>query len=118
MFINLSNHPSRLWGEEQLRQASLFGEIIDMPFPHVAPDADEEEIQALADEYVMKIMEMRYEDEVVVHVMGEMALTYAIVDRLKKKDIKCVASTTMRKVSEDANGQKISLFSFVRFREY
>ena len=53
-----------------------------------------------------------------VHIMGEMTLTYAIVSRLLKRGVCCMASTTTREVATDTDGNKISVFRFVRFRQY
>lgn len=42
MLLNLSNHPSSLWCDEQKKAAeTLFGEIVDLPFPQVDPNGDE-----------------------------------------------------------------------------
>ncbi|MBQ3657927.1 MAG: CRISPR-associated protein [Bacteroidales bacterium] len=113
MFLNLSNHPSISWSENQLAAAG--GKVIDLAFPQVAPDGDEKYIQNLATEYYNKILEMQ--DITTVHLMGEMNFTFALVTKLKAAGIKCVASTTKRETVEE-NGVKISKFQFVRFREY
>jgi hypothetical protein len=118
MLINLSNHPSMNWSESQLSAAKQYGEIIDMPFPVIDPSADEEAIYLLANEYADRILGMRVDDDVTVHVMGEMIFTYKIVSTLKASGIECVASTTLRKVKDTADGKKISEFEFVRFRRY
>lgn len=113
MFLNLSNHPTTSWSESQL--AACGGKVVDMQFPQVNPDGDEEYIQQLANEYCNKIMEMQ--DVTAVHIMGEMNFTFALVTKLKESGIKCVASTTKRETVEE-NGVKISKFNFIRFREY
>ena len=113
MFLNLSNHPSSSWTSEQL--AATGGQVVDMPFPQVAPDGDEAYIEHLATEYYNKILEMQ--DVTAVHIMGEMNLTFVLVTKLKANGIKCVASTTKREIVEE-NGVKISKFKFVKFREY
>ncbi len=113
MFLNLSNHPTTSWSETQLAAAG--GKVIDLQFPQVAPDGDEEYIEQLAQEYYDKIVQMK--DIKTVHIMGEMNFTYSLVNKLKANGIKCVASTTKRETVEE-NGVKISKFNFVRFREY
>lgn len=118
MLINLSNHPSDLWEGKQLEAAGQFGEIVDIPFPQVGPEASHEDILALAEECVHAIEEKAQDAEITVHVMGEMTLTYAIVARLKEMGIPCVASTTERHVELNDDGTKTSEFCFVRFREY
>ena len=37
MFINLTNHPSATWSEEQLKAARQYGEIVDLHFPIIEP---------------------------------------------------------------------------------
>lgn len=117
MFINLTNHPSSLWSEDQLAAAEHFGEVVDIPFPDISPEADEEEINSMAEDYVEKILSYGNDKDITVHVMGEMTFVYALVMRLKALGITCVASTTERMVKE-VDGKKISEFKFVQFREY
>ncbi|MCR5191977.1 MAG: CRISPR-associated protein [Bacteroidales bacterium] len=118
LFINFTNHPSRFWDKIQTEKAQQWGEIRDMPFPAIAPDASHDDIRRLVDEYAGQILALADERTVTVHVMGEMTFTFGIVSRLKAAGIECVASTTERKVIERADGRKISTFSFVRFRPY
>ena len=117
IFINLSNHPSSAWDEAQLEAARTYGEIVDMVFPPVPPEADHDEVNCLAEKYVGKIAKLAREAKVTVHVMGEMTFTYAVVSRLKAMGIACVASTTERIVVE-ADGKRTYTFRFSRFREY
>lgn len=116
MFINLTNHPSSGWSESQLKAAHQYGEIVDLSFPNIEPYFTSQDINKLADITVEGIMEL--DKEPVVHVMGEMTFTYAVVSRLKAKGIVCVASTTERLVKMMPDGKKISEFKFVQFREY
>lgn len=122
LFINLSNHPTKNWSDQQLMSAEEYGEVIDMRFPEVDPDASEIDLDCLACEVVDRIMlrSRRYEgtaDEMTVHVMGEMTLTYRIVELLKDEGVLCLASTTRRNVVEDGNS-KTSVFEFRQFRRY
>jgi hypothetical protein len=117
MIINLSNHRSTLWQAAQLEAASVYGEIIDLPFPAVNPEGDEEYIQSLGKEYLEKVEQLAQGKNVTVHLMGELTLTYCLVNALLEKGIKCIASTTER-VSEEKDGAKISEFRFKQFREY
>lgn len=123
VFINFSNHRTENWGEEQLAAAKSYGEIIDFPFPYVDPDGDENYILGLAEEYVEKLTSLMEAPCIsVVHIMGELTLTHHVVGRLKWMGVKCVASTTERKVVEleDEDGEvvKIAIFKFRKFREY
>ena len=116
--INFSNHPSQLWSKDQSEAAAAYGKIIDMPFPAINPDADETDIQKLAEEYVKQILELEEHNNITVHIMGEMTFTYMVVTQLKAMGIECIASTTTRDTEYSAEGKKISDFQFVRFRKY
>lgn len=118
LFLNLSNHPSSSWTAEQLAAAREFGEVVDMPFPQVAPDATEEGIGKLADEQVALIREYAREHDVTVHVMGEMSLTYRLVSRLTALGIRCVCSTSYRIVKDEGDGKRLVEFHFNKFRSY
>ena len=118
-FINHTNHPSQLWNEEQRKAAESEGEIIDYPFPAIDPYADKEEIIALAAHVADDIS---HKFPAVVLCQGEFNYTYAMVSELKKRNITVVAAASERIVTEastpDGETQKVSLFRFVRFREY
>lgn len=119
MLVNYSNHPSLLWSKEQIQEANRqFGEIVDIPFPPVAPDTDEKDISHLAEMELTHISKIAPPSEAVVHIMGEMTLTYALVSLLKAAGYRCVASTTVREVYEEQPGKKTVIFQFVRFRNY
>ena len=118
LFINFSNHPSSFWDDAQRLAAEKYGEICDLPFPMVDGQSSEDEVSQLADSYVAKIISMGKPEEITIHIMGEMTFTFTVVTRLKELGIRCVASTTERKTSYNADGTKLSEFSFVKFREY
>ena len=119
MFINVSNHPSDSWSDQQLLAAREYGVIIDIPFPQIDPDTSTVEISALAHEYMLKIEEYR---NAVVMVQGEFTFSYALTRRLREKDIIVVAACTRRKAEEqvmpDGTVLKSSIFEFGGFREY
>lgn len=120
MLLNLSNHPSAKWSEAQ-RQAALeqYGEIRDLPFPQIPPEADTEEVRRLAEEYETQIRQLADDrPRFVVHVMGELTFTFILVNRLLSIGIPCVASASKRIVIEESGGHKISQFNFVKFRSY
>lgn len=55
MLLNLSNHPAAKWSAAQIQAAQKeFGDLHDLPFPAIAPDADLHAIIARAHEYVQK----------------------------------------------------------------
>ena len=118
LLINLSNHPSAGWGARQREAAEMYGEIEDMAFPAIPPEAGEREITDLAEEYVARIEERAETRDVTVHIMGEMTFCYAVITRLQPLGIPCLASTTRRQVTETADGVKEVRFDFETFRRY
>lgn len=118
MLINLSNHPSSKWSEAQTQSAHQYGDIVDLPFPKVDPKGDETDVVNLAEEYFQKVLDLANGTNVTVHLMGEMTLTYALVQRLQKIGIVCVASTTQRVSIDLPDGRQESVFKFVKFRKY
>ncbi|GIX17745.1 MAG: hypothetical protein KatS3mg119_1931 [Rhodothalassiaceae bacterium] len=115
IFLNISNHPSDGWPEEQ-RQAALklADEVHDLPFPCVPPDAGEQEIERLARGLVARIPEGTGH----ALVQGEFTLTCQLVRCLQARGITCWAATTARDVEERPDGTKVSRFRFVRLRRY
>jgi hypothetical protein len=122
MLINLSNHPSDLWEDDQKNEAvKLYGEILDYSFPAVDPYGDENYISALAKDYAdtcINIFSGLKDRKHAVHIMGEFNFCFAVVNILLKNGITCVASTSVRIAEEISLNEKISKFKFVRFREY
>ncbi len=117
--INLSNHPADKWSEAQTEAAmSQFGEIVDLPFPQIAPDATKADIAKIAQHYLIRVQQIGQPNDTAIHIMGEMTLTYQLVALLKDAGYRCYASTTMREVYEQEPGKKTVIFQFVNFREY
>jgi hypothetical protein len=117
MFINISNHPSSKWGDKQIKAAKrLGGEITDIPFPNVSPHYNRNIVEEMAESL---IKQLHLERIPVIHIMGEMTLTYNVIKRIKEINsfILIVASTTERNVVEK-NGKKIVEFNFIQFRAY
>lgn len=119
VFLNISNHPSEDWSQEQKQAALALGRLVDYPFPPVRPEADPEEIRELAGK-VCRDLE-KYSDFVAM-VQGESTLTYEIVRRIKEQGCTAVAACTAREANvhmrDDGSAVKESVFRFVRFREY
>ena len=89
-----------------------------MRFPDVSADASEEEIQHIAEEYAERIVAMK---PAAVMCMGEFGVCCKAVELLKAKGITVVYSCSERVAKEhaDENGtEKISVFSFIKFRRY
>jgi len=121
MLLNLSNHPSNNWSDIQIITANkLYGKVVDMDFPHIPPEADEDFIDALANQYkdiCIDIISSSKDKINVVHIMGELTFCVSLIQGLKKDNITCVASTTNRN-SIESDGVKLSEFGFVKFRTY
>ena len=130
MLINLTNHPYEHWSKEQKEAAERqFGEVVDMQFPDIPADADDDYVVKLAVKYANKIENLfdsyvpkggkitRLYDNG-VHLMGEMTFCYALIDYLGTEMDLFYASTTERRVSYDDNGNKVVDFKFVNFRNY
>lgn len=116
MLLNLSNHPSSLWSTEQSSQAIVaYNKVEDLAFPQIDPEMLEQDLDKLVEEYFKKIQEINPK---AVHIMGEMTFVYRLVTRLKRKGVRCVASTTERISKEDGKGNKTSTFKFIKFRAY
>ncbi len=124
MLLNLSNHAAAKWSAAQKQAAEQrFGEVRDMSFPVINPNADLETITELAHDYVWKCRDI-FDDAAIrnpqsaIHVMGEMTFVYQFVKLATAAGLRCVASTTERLAIDHPDGSKISEFRFVRFREY
>lgn len=119
MFINFSNHGSSFWSEEQINAASEYGEIRDIQFPNVAPEANEEDIAALASDCVKNIMALNPQ---AVMCQGEYTLTFAVVSELMKSGVICLSACTKRITTEtvlpDGTTKKDSVFKFEKFRKF
>ena len=118
MFINLTNHPSEKWSLEQRKAAEVYGEIVDIPFPLINENATETEINHLADDYLATILSKGDAKDLTVHIMGEQTFCYALISKLQKEGIRCIASCTKRNAFVNEEGQTVSTFHFSNFREY
>lgn len=123
MFINFSNHPSVNWSKNQKKEAGKWGDIVDISFPIVDSYCDEKYICDLAQnctQIIIATLSQKSEESIVM-CQGEFTLVYAVVNLLKKENIKVVAATSERIVKEeyiDGSVKKTVVFEFVRFREY
>ncbi len=118
MFINFSNHLLSTWTEKQIKAAKEYGELEEIVFPNINPQFTIEQVQMLATDYVAKILTHYPIENLTVPVMGELTFCFSVVQQLKEKGVRCVASTTERVVEETDDNKKISKFTFVQFREY
>ena len=118
LLVNLSNHASACWSDEQREAAlKLAPEIVDLRFPAVPPEADARDINALADEVVARLT-TKAPGATHAMVQGEFTLAHALVRKLQQIGVVCVAAMTRREVVEQTGGTKTTRFDFVRFRAY
>ena len=119
IFINHTNHASTQWSQEQRTAAKKYGEIIDLSFPNISADWNEEKISQFVEINAKKIIEM---NPAAVLCQGEYNYTYAMINYLKQNNIVVLAAASERVVDEkvqlDGTTQKISSFKFVQFRQY
>ena len=119
MLINLTNHPSSKWSTMQKNAASIYGEIVDYPFPQVDPQADEAAISLQAETITADLAELHPN---AVLCQGEMTLAFALVSRLKQIGIPVLAACSTRcsreTVTETGSTVRTSEYVFCRFREY
>ena len=119
IFVNHTNHPSARWSAEQKTAAQIYGEIKDIAFPAIRAEATPEEITALVEEYLEKILATK---PAAVLCQGEFNYTFAMVERLKNLGVTVVAATSERiaieEILPDGTTRQISTFRFVQFREY
>lgn len=115
MLLNLSNHPSKFWPQNQSNLAlEKYSEIQDLPFPQIDPELKGYDLDQLVEEYELKIRKI---NPTAVHIMGEMTFSFRLINKLKSIGFHCLASTTNRVVTEK-DGIKTSTFEFITFRDY
>jgi hypothetical protein len=121
MLLNLSNHPLANWSDLQIKTANeLYGNIVDLDFPQIPPEADEKLVAALVEDYkdiCVDILSSSKDINNAIHIMGEMTFIFHLVTVLKKLNIRCIASTTSRDTKQNGS-EKTSVFNFVSFRDY
>ena len=119
VFINHTNHPSAKWSVEQKNAAEKIGKIVDIPFPEVPPNIDSAAVHEMVLNKLQEILELA---PTAVLCQGEFNYTVAMAEELKNRGIPVMAATSERVVSEiteaDGSTKRVSVFNFVRFREY
>ena len=119
MFINHTNHASVKWSAAQKEAAQAWGEIVDLPFPDIGADWDEERVAKLAEESVARLIEKKPR---AVLCQGEFTYVYHLVNLLRAAGVTVLAAASRREAveeqAEDGSVRKISRFVFTRFREY
>lgn len=119
-FINLSNHSSSNWSEEQLNSAKQYSEnIIDIPYPNIPPAASQSEIKEIMKDTLNKVIEANPKT---VMCMGENITCHNFVKELEKLNIQTVAAVTKPVTeiikNEDGTERTVKTFKFEGFRDY
>lgn len=118
ILLNVSNHPSSKWESKQIEASKEYGShIIDIPFPQLKKDSNREKC---CSELVESILNYVKESKkvVTVHIMGEMALTFHVVNQLQSMGIPCVSSFSERVSIEKGLNTKESSFNFEYFTSF
>ena len=142
--LNISNHPSASWADEQKKGWDV---ITDIPFPAVSPSGDSAYVGTLARLVFKQVIRGLYEEyrrvihwgpacpaperdrrivrhllsNVVCHVAGEYCMFYALVSLIRRHGGKCVVACSERQAvetaEEDGSVRKSVIFTFRRWRE-
>lgn len=119
IFINHTHHASERWSETQKAAAQAYGDIVDVVVPDIPADWDGEQVAELVRQYVERLLML---NPAAVLCQGEFTYTYAMVRQLEKAGIPVLAACSVRQTVESTdeagNTHRISVFKFVRFREY
>ena len=119
IFVNHTNHNSSQWSIEQRTAAEMYGQIVDLPFPPIPSEAGTEEVAEIVAANLTKILELSPK---AVLCQGEFTYTYLMVEQLKKHNILTLAACSERLVTQsidpDGTTKRVSIFQFVRFRNY
>ena len=124
IFINVSNHPSDKWSKAQTEAAKehyIDCRIIDVKFPNVPSAANRTEIVEIAKSVEKQVSEICDREQAVnvrAMVQGEMTLTFALVQVLVARSIRCYAGCSERISKINTDGSKTASFEFVQFRPY
>ena len=76
IFVNCSNHPSAKWSAAQREAAEQYGKIVDIPFPAVACDLTDMQLEELAQQTAAEILAKK---PAAVMCMGEFVVCFRIV---------------------------------------
>ena len=121
VLLNISNHPFDTWPAEQRVAAEELGAVTELALPigDIPTDAPVESLRQRVREIVEEAERL---GATTAFVSTEPVLTHALVNALGKRDIRCVAAVTERRVEEtampDGSIQVRREFRFRGWREY
>jgi hypothetical protein len=112
MFANISRHPSRVWPQEQVEAALALSKdgIVDIAFPYISPDMDENNVRKIARKLASTIDEKGVSAAM---VQGEYSLTIFLSKLLAQKGIDVYVAALGPQFQKDGKRQR----PFVRFRK-
>ena len=112
--INISNHPSSGWSEEQKEG---WGSIIDIPFSSIHYDSN---FNAIADSIydTIRYKHHRTPMDCTVMCQGQHVATFSIVALLLTLGFNVLSAYTERIVTENPDGTKLSKFVFGGYQVY
>jgi hypothetical protein len=119
ILINISNHPSAKWSEEQKKG---WDRILDIPFPQISPEWGEETVHQMSYDIREQVEGIKIEQGTRPFIMlqGEFSLCYLLYEKLRNGGYKIAIPTTSREVIEETTSTgevvKKSIFRFVRWR--
>lgn len=116
-FVNFSNLHTNRWSDTMLDAAMDLaddGEIVNVPFPQVDPGASSEQIEIMAKDCLLKIIN---KNPAAVFCQGEFSLCFKVVCLLKENNIPAYTLCNERIISKE-DGKSISGFRFVQFRKF
>ena len=117
MLLNITNHPSNKWSEEQMNGAlNLALDVVDIPFPNVDPKLSTEEVYKMADNLVQDIEKKYGINNICCLVQGDFTLTVALIFCLNYHEIPVYAATSERNTINNEDGSKTFIFNFNQFR--
>ncbi len=123
ILINLSNHPSSKWSEEQ---KAGWDEIVDIEFPNISADYDEIQVSKIVDKYLDRLVQLIPEikakgSDFNLMLQGEYTFCYMMFDILKFIEswnfwIPTTERIVIEEVKSDGSVDKKSIFRFVKWR--
>jgi hypothetical protein len=118
--LNISNHPSSSWTDEQKKG---WDAIYDIPFPEVTAESD---LNELAEKVYSQILEtlmtaaIQPHEEVCVMIKGDYGLSFKLFDALKK-EFKVVHPVSIKnsvdEIQADGTIKKTIIYKFVKWIE-
>lgn len=113
ILVNLSNHPSERWSDQQ---KFGFDQIVDIPFPEIQIDSN---FDMVADSIYDRIRSNGCNpSNSTIMVQGQHPATFSIVACLINAGWTVLSAFTERIVTDNEDGSKTSVFRFGGYQRY